>query len=288
MTENNILNEVGISELLGNVGSEGISFINSMMNGSVDSAVSFFAWLKNSLGISNLSEMAKSLTEMAKNVGSDGILGSILSSFYTNVAKGINWVSSALATFLQSGSGMAFGTVSYNTVLAFAALCAVVMFVIYKIFKVIKNKVSDTISENRMQLIGIRQALIESSVMFDELNELTESENSPGIISKIIEKATKMAKEIWSWITGGISGGFSKVSKFMHEHPTFRLLCIVAIGVLVSYGLLHNNDAVKTTVQNVRKAIGGFAAPASDAVVTSVTPTISDFERAARMFGSGS
>lgn len=219
-----------------------LGIVEQVMNGSVQHAELFFGWMKDSLGIGNFSDLSTTLLEMAKKASdSGGVLGTVLSSFYSNVAKGIEWMSGQVSNALTAGSakaGMAFGNVTYNTLFAFAAISAVVMFIVYKICKVVKNSAGDTVSENKMQLRAIKNVLQETNTMFDELYAITESDNSntnSGIIEKIIEKAANMVSYVWNWVKAPFLKEDTSTRVGLSIWSYFAILCIIIIGILSSY-----------------------------------------------------
>lgn len=215
-----------------------LTAVQNIMNGTVGAAEFFFKILKDTFNIGTLSDlsafMIKSATEVSKE---GGITSQILASFYKVIAKFINWISRLIYNILKAGGtpgvsagGLnpadtasmldamrqaghnpllkfenvgeyAFGNVTWNTLIAFVAICAVVIFVIYKIRKLINKKKSPNpiVDDNREDLTDISNSIEECYALLNEFEMLSEGYNSKNyalIVKKVMSKGYTLAEEM--------------------------------------------------------------------------------------------
>ena len=241
-----------------------VSLIEKMASGSTAAVGSFFSSIFSTIG-NNLYSFATWIKEGAADLGAvsgvtgeePGIFARALSNIGTAIGNGIQtmlvWIKQAVNSIANSdvmskplyqGSSITGGTA-----LGFAALSAVTIFVIYKIYKAVKNRAANTVENNRAQLRNMKYAVNESIKLFDDLRYIQETtmlrEGIMDTITGMINKAYDMVNEMIEWVKKRKVGN-TTVGEFARNHPVLTKMILVCGGCIIAWCMFGGSSAAAT------------------------------------------
>lgn len=229
-------------------------------------------------GVDSLTSLSSRLTSWADSVPNDSSTGIFKKAFQflgRAVAKAIEGITSLIQKISEKLAGSELlrkplfsGTsITVGSFLGFAAISAVVMFIVYKVYKAIKKQNANKSESKRVRYARVEKAIMESMRMFDNLNYLTESmmltEGIFDIVTNIIKKAVGLAKDFVTGIANTFTG-------FAKAYPTLTKILLICCGYLLAFGQF-GLGATSVGAPNVSGAVSSGIAKAAKAVTTTAS-----------------